>query len=119
MSQRISTQGFLRNLGATDREISEIPIEQLNAWEKVLNQDPLDQDIIKNFLQTKIFVIAKKLSEPKTLGQSILALFHVDPNESYLKASLGILTELQSMMGYDPSQAMKNLETELRKRIKG
>jgi hypothetical protein len=111
---KISAQSYLLNLGFSKDQIDEVPLSQIESWSKILSQEPLDQKIVRDFILNKIMAISVELGKPRTLMQSVASFFRLDPQQAYLKAQLGILSELYKLFGYDPDKAHKDLTRELK-----
>lgn len=110
----IETKEWLSGLGYAQKEIEALPEGTLAEWKKIINGQPIDQEAVKRWLLANIFIMTQKVSEPpKTFWQTFLDFFRRDPQQSILKARLGVYTELYALMDYDPHEQLKKLKEEL------
>jgi hypothetical protein len=115
---KINASTYLKTLGFSEEQISEVPLDQLETWSRILSKEPLNQNEVRSFLISKVMAISAKLAEQKSLGATILSFFRLDPVQAILKAQLGICSDLYKLMGYDPEKSLTELDNELKRRSK-
>lgn len=116
----MNIQDYLKGLGYTPEEISDVPPEMLANWQRVIKLEGVDQDMAQKFLHAKLLLLVDRvIKPPETLWQSILTFIGRDPFQAAVKAELNVVRQMLGLLDYDPRAEFKKFDEEMKKRISG